>query len=254
MHRKVWDTYTGDTLHTFQHQHIVRAVDITPSSSHIFTAGMEKKLRRFDLSRPDAEPEVFLDPSSSSGGSTSHDGNIKSVIWDEKRRLVISASEDKTIKWWDPRAPSGPVSLFSLPAGLASVDRGFPSSSEDLHLAISTGKKAIFLDAETRTPITEHELPYEVSACALEPGKRERFVTGSANDGWVRVYDAATGEKKEENKGAQWHSGTEDHADSLGGRTPRPGALSVVFPRRRAVRLRIGRRWVVLLADFMPSF
>lgn len=160
---------------------------------------MEKKLRRFDLSRPDAEPEVFVDPSASTSG-TSHDGNIKSIVWDEKRGLVISAGEDRKVRWWDPRAASGPVDSFPLPDGLSSLDRGFPSSSED-HLSIATGKKALFLSSETRTPIVEHVLPYEVSTCALEPGGRERFVTGCATDGWVRVYDATTGEKKEENKG-----------------------------------------------------
>lgn len=29
-HSKVWDTYSGEALHTFQHAHIVRTVALSP--------------------------------------------------------------------------------------------------------------------------------------------------------------------------------------------------------------------------------
>ena len=50
---KVWDTFTGETLHTLQHNHIVRAVAFPPHEKPqiLATGGMEKKLRVYDLSR-----------------------------------------------------------------------------------------------------------------------------------------------------------------------------------------------------------
>jgi serine-threonine kinase receptor-associated protein len=48
---KIWDTYTGELLHTLQHDHIVRAIAYPPDNSDLIaTGGMEKKLRIFDLS------------------------------------------------------------------------------------------------------------------------------------------------------------------------------------------------------------
>lgn len=91
---KVWDTYAGTVLHSFPHNHIVRAVAISPNASHLLTAGHEKKIRLFDLTRPDADP-VFL---TRSGSETSHDGVIKSVVWDRARAVAVSAGDDKTVR------------------------------------------------------------------------------------------------------------------------------------------------------------
>jgi serine-threonine kinase receptor-associated protein len=126
---------------------------------------------------------------------------IKSVIWDEPHRLIISAGDDKRIRWWDARQGGGSsgsfVSELEFPEGLLSVERSFGSD----WLSVGSGKKAIFLDTDTREIIFQHALTYPVSSCSLAPRTRDRFVTGSANDGWVRVYDAISGEMKEENKG-----------------------------------------------------
>lgn len=94
--RKVWDTYSGQCLHTFPHNHIVRATAIDAPGERIITGGHEKKLRLFDLSKPDADPQEFL--TSSAGGA--HEGNIKSVVWGRgpHSNTIISAGEDKTLR------------------------------------------------------------------------------------------------------------------------------------------------------------
>lgn len=92
---KVWDTYSGTVLHSFPHNHIVRTVALSPSASHLLTAGHEKKVRLFDLSRPEADP-VFLQRSN---GADAHDGVIKSVIWDAERAMGVSAGDDKVVRW-----------------------------------------------------------------------------------------------------------------------------------------------------------
>ncbi len=55
----VWNAFTGDLLHTFQHKHIVRAVHFASGSPHILTAGHEKQVKIFDLNRPDAPPMLI---------------------------------------------------------------------------------------------------------------------------------------------------------------------------------------------------
>jgi WD40 repeat protein len=89
---KVWDTYSGNCLHSFPHNHIVRSVALSPQSSVLLTGGQEKKVRLFDLNRPDAEPDFLHD-----SGPLSHDGTIKSVVW-VGDHTGVTAGEDGKIK------------------------------------------------------------------------------------------------------------------------------------------------------------
>lgn len=89
---KVWDTYTGNLLHSFPHNHIVRSVALSPTSSHLLTGGQEKKVRMFDLGRPDADPDYLGEP-----GALSHEGTVKSVVW-VGDHTGVTAGEDGFIK------------------------------------------------------------------------------------------------------------------------------------------------------------
>jgi hypothetical protein len=91
---KIWDTYSGQPLHSFPHNHIVRSVAISPSTSspRLLTGGQEKKVRIFDIGKPDAEPDIL-----SEGGGLSHDGTIKSVLWFDEN-IGVSGGEDRVIK------------------------------------------------------------------------------------------------------------------------------------------------------------
>ena len=90
---KIWDTYSGEALHSFPHNHIVRTVAISPNASHLLTGGQEKKVRMFDLGRPDAEPDVFTD----GGAATAHEGIVKSVVW-VGDHTGVTAGEDGLVK------------------------------------------------------------------------------------------------------------------------------------------------------------
>lgn len=92
--RKIWDTFSGAALHSFPHNHIVRSVAFSPSTSHLLTGGQEKKVRLFDLRRPDADPEFLGD----AGGSTAHQGTVKSVVWINDWNCV-TAGEDGAVKY-----------------------------------------------------------------------------------------------------------------------------------------------------------
>ena len=92
-HSKIWDTFTGQSLHSFPHNHIVRAVALSSNSSHLLTGGQEKKVRIFDVNQPDASPDFFEDTN-----GLAHEGTIKSVIWGPDNRGV-TAGEDGYIKY-----------------------------------------------------------------------------------------------------------------------------------------------------------
>lgn len=103
-------------------------MDLNGDGTKGVTGGYEKKLRLWDIKALLEQQQAAIDgqaqqngdastttskASSSSStlpskeflrddGSTAHDGHIKSVIWDEANNQVISAGEDKAIRFWDP--------------------------------------------------------------------------------------------------------------------------------------------------------
>lgn len=212
MSSKIWDTYTGSALHSFPHNHIVRTVAISPSSSHLLTGGQEKKVRIFDLGRPDADPDYLLD-----GEATTHDGTIKSVVW-VGEHTGVTAGEDGKIKyasfspflstrarelgslhanrWWDLRTRKQTTSLsFTTP--ITSMEL----SAQTKRLVVTSGQTVAFIPALPTGQLT-HSFPlsYSPSSASIHPILQDRFVTGSLGDEWVRVH-SMDGKEKEVLKG-----------------------------------------------------
>jgi len=190
---KVWDTYSGSILHSFPHNHIVRTVALSPTASHLLTAGNEKIVRLFDLTRPDAEPS-FLKRTNS---AESHDGVVKSVTWDGDRAMGVSAGDDKTVRWWDLRSLQETYTL-TLPDPISSMELSSPTNT----LVITSGNNVSFV------PLVPHAfqthtltLPHAPSSASLHPTLGDRFVAGSTSDPWVRVYGFQHGEEREVYKG-----------------------------------------------------
>ncbi|KAG9011060.1 hypothetical protein FRB94_008957 [Tulasnella sp. JGI-2019a] len=206
---KVWDTYTGEVLHSFPHNHIVRTIAISPNASHLLTAGHEKKIRLFDLARPDAPPVLLT----KEGSDVSHDGVIKSIVWDRARAMAVSAGDDRTVRWWDLRQQKETHSM-SVPDPITSMGL----SVEMETLCLTAGKSAAFIPLEAppsntsalpapsgpdQEPGPSHvvALKYAPSSASIHPIWGDRFTTGSMDDPWVRVHGYPFGEEMEVFKG-----------------------------------------------------
>jgi serine-threonine kinase receptor-associated protein len=206
---KVWDTFTGQTLHTLQHNHIVRAVAFPPQEKPqvLATGGMEKKLRIFDLSRTGGENSSETtngntpEPTSYEVGAGEHQGAIKSIIWSRDPNIVITAADDKKIRWWDLRTRSLIAShdIAGLPlscelnAGLAGYPEGI--------ISVAAGKNIYFFDGGRPGHLIKHiATDREVASVALN-GEAKRFVTGCPNDTWVHVWDWDTERELETGRG-----------------------------------------------------
>jgi len=190
---KVWDTYSGTVLHSFPHNHIVRTVALSPTASHLLTAGHEKKVRLFDLSRPEADPSFLK----RSNGADAHDGVIKSVIWDAERAMGVSAGDDKVVRWWDLRSLKETNSLV-LSDPVQSMELSTPTNT----LVVTSGKTVSFVPLVPNSFQTHTvTLPHAPSSASLHPTLGDRFVAGSTADPWVRVYGYQNGEEREVYKG-----------------------------------------------------
>ncbi len=200
-HSKVWDTHSGECLHTLTHAHIVRAVAFPSQSSPqlLATGGFEKKLRIFDLSRSSSTSNSAnsspTTPDSSNGASlpTSYEigpgvytGTIKSIVWGPDNNLITTASDDKKIRWWDLRSRAVAASHdLEGPVGTCELN-----NLSEPTLAVSAGKSAYFFSGNVPGQLLKKvKTPNEIASVALHAGARKFVTGGSSGDTWVRVYD-----------------------------------------------------------------
>ncbi|KAI9676459.1 MAG: hypothetical protein M1817_000616 [Caeruleum heppii] len=203
---RVWDTHTGETLHTLQHAHIVRAVAFpsTPRPTVLATGGAEKKLRVYDLTRsssgspstPNAlsngtNGDAATPPASPSYeiGPGIHQGTIKSIVWGADSKTLVTAADDRKIRWWDLRSRSV-VGEYEVDGVVGSCELNtLLNDTANGVLSVAAGKSVYFFDGlMSRQLMKSVKMPYEVISVALH-SERRRFVTGGSSDTWVRVYD-----------------------------------------------------------------
>jgi serine-threonine kinase receptor-associated protein len=217
---KIWNTRTGVNIYTLPHNHIVRSVAFQPITKPfmVATGGAEKKLRIWDIGRdlPTSSPvsekgfetahngtngtEQTETPNHEEIGAGIFEGTIKSIIWGPDENTLITASDDKKIRWWDVRNKTC-VGSFEVEGLIGSCELGFTNGDQgnaDANalgpvaqgqvLSVAAGKSVYFFEAATRRLLKAVKLPYEVYSVALHATAR-KFVTGGAGDTWVRVYD-----------------------------------------------------------------
>ncbi|CAD6501903.1 BgTH12-02148 [Blumeria graminis f. sp. triticale] len=220
---KVWDTYSGETRYTIQHEHIVRAIAFPPDSGDLLaTGGMEKKLRIFDISRVNTiSPPTgnVANGSNSKANRTSinadegfevgpniHKGTIKAIVWTRDPNVLVTAADDRIIRWWDLRTRTvvqeqevqgiiGSCEFTNIKPEPNDIGGGLPV------LCIAAGKTVYFYGGfNARTLIKAVSLPMEVASVALSPSHR-KFVVGWQKEIWTNVYDYDTEKELETNKG-----------------------------------------------------
>jgi len=137
--RKLWDTYTGETLQTFPHEHMVRSADISSSQKLIASGGQEKRVRVFEVERPKSFSDIGT-----------HQGVVKSVVWnrnDLSDRTIVTSGDDKKVVWWDTRSPS-PLTEYATKEMITSLEL----SMDRQFITVTAGKSILVFDAATYLP------------------------------------------------------------------------------------------------------
>jgi len=181
---KLWDCLTGEELHSFAHERIVKSVNFAKDGKRILTGGQDKILRIFDLEKLDAEPLKL----------EGHGQPIKVALWSADDNLIFSAGGEPEFKVWDARSLT---LIKSVPtkAPLSSLE----ISLDRKHLTTAAGKEVCFWDIDTFTVAKSFMLSGELNSAALSPD-RSSFIVGGT-DFWVKVYDFNTGRELEVLKG-----------------------------------------------------
>lgn len=125
-------------------------------------------------------------------GPGAHTSTIRSIIWGSDPNVLITACEDKQIRWFDVRARS-PINAYSLDGAIGSCELNTSQST----LSVAAGKTAYFFSGSIPGQLIKSvTFPKEVSSVAVHEGDR-KFVTGSNQDTWAKVWNIDTDGTKE---------------------------------------------------------
>ncbi|XP_065843546.1 serine-threonine kinase receptor-associated protein-like [Oscarella lobularis] len=181
---KIWNAVTGDELHTFTHKHIVKAVDFTRESDFFLTGCNDKKIRIFDLGKPDADPNIL----------SGHESSIKTVIHCTNDSLLYSASDDHCIRVWDVRQL---CEVRKLTTGASVADIQLSKSGKILLAA--HGKTVSFWDTQNFLELNKVNFDTKIFSVSMHPHD-DCFVAGG-EDFKLYKYDYETLIEKESYKG-----------------------------------------------------
>jgi len=182
---KLWCAITGECKQSFTHKHIVKSCVFSQDGNHFLTGGAEKKIRLFDLARPDADPMVM----EGSGGSVSY------ILPTPDPNLIVTCATEAGVRVWDTRTLTQ-VNTLHTDKELSCISMSHDGSV----ISASDGNTVRMFNSTTFEQIKQHELPNAIDCVAYHPAM-DRFVTGSDSELWVRAYDFETGKEIACNKG-----------------------------------------------------
>ena len=126
-------------------------------------------------------------------GAGSHEGAIKSVLWAREANVLITACEDKTIRWFDIRTRN-PVTSVKLDGTIGSCELSNTLGT----LSVAAGNTAYFFSGTTPGQLIQAvKQPTDIVSVAIHEGQR-RYVTGNNRDTWIRVWDLDASEGQKE--------------------------------------------------------
>ncbi|XP_071444093.1 serine-threonine kinase receptor-associated protein [Hetaerina americana] len=181
---KLWDAVSGEEVHSFQHNHIVKSVNFSKDNSLFVTGSNEKLIRIFDLNKPEAEPTKLA----------GHTAGIRHVYFFRNGTHLVSCGDDRTLRVWD-RTSGQEVQRQDFNA----IPNSLEVSQDESTLTIAHGNVISFWKSESLEKIREFTVPTQVNSASLHPDK-SIFVCGG-EDLKMYKFDYSTGAEIESFKG-----------------------------------------------------
>ena len=189
----IWDLVKRRRLATLRgHKASIRDVALSPDGNRIATANADHTVRVWQLF-DDAESFALL----------GHSDEVHSIAFHPDGQQLLSGGEDSTVKVWDLASRQERLSFKVGYWGAQSV----AFSPDRKQVASAESDKIVLRDAGTGDQILEcRDLPPGmVAECltfspdgkwiALGTGRLGLFFLSGAEEGWIEVRDAITGDK-----------------------------------------------------------
>lgn len=216
---RVWDLSRGTLRNSFPgHSERVNDVAFSPDGRAVVSAARDGTVRVWDLERGrERIPlEVALPPAShlavSADGRTvvlagrdqairivdavsgrvrailrGHSSDVTAVALSPDGRTVATAGADSTIRLWDPATGQERRTIN------AGVDRALAFSPDSRVLAAGIGQEVVRWEVTTGRQMIANWKGHSATVRCLAYAPDGRRVVSGAADGWLRVWDAATG-------------------------------------------------------------
>eukprot|EP01086_Lenisia_limosa_P012815 TRINITY_DN41422_c0_g1_i1.p1 TRINITY_DN41422_c0_g1~~TRINITY_DN41422_c0_g1_i1.p1 ORF type:complete len:313 (-),score=39.73 TRINITY_DN41422_c0_g1_i1:10-948(-) len=212
---KIWNAVSGECLHTFEHNHIVRTCNFNMGGDKVVTGGHEKLVRVFDINKPDSEVLSMQ----------GHEKPIKALMFTSENN-IISAGDDPFFAMWDIR--TGKIERKIETAPLLHIQRTWDEKS----IVVAHDTEISALNSISLEKEQAWSVDVQCEAAALSPDRKE-FICGGS-DFYVHVFDSTTGKESQCHKGHHgpvhcmqyspdgeiFASGSEDGTIRLWQRTP----------------------------------
>ncbi|XP_065209951.1 serine-threonine kinase receptor-associated protein [Planococcus citri] len=181
---KIWNAVTGEEILSLQHNHIVKSVDFSSDGNYFVTGSNEKIIRVFDLNKLDEAPATFV----------GHTNNLKHVTFFNNDKMLVSCSEDQTLRIWD-RISGQEVQKINF----SSCPNSLEVSQDETTFTVAHGNSVSFLTCDGLSCLQEMKIPTKVYSASLHPNKSV-FVCGG-EDLIMYKYDYISGIELEAYKG-----------------------------------------------------
>ncbi|XP_066600240.1 serine-threonine kinase receptor-associated protein-like [Prorops nasuta] len=181
---KVWDAIKGEEVQSFQHNHIVKAVNFSTDSNYLCTGSNEKIVRIYDLNKPEVAPQIF----------SGHSSGIRHVTFFNNDTCLVTCSDDKTLRVWD-KSSGKEIRRIDFPA----VPNSMEVSKNGNIITTTHANIVTFWKSNDLTKIREFIVPTQANSASLHPNC-SIFVCGG-EDLKVYKFDYCTGNEIESFKG-----------------------------------------------------
>ncbi|KAH8705562.1 WD repeat protein [Talaromyces proteolyticus] len=178
---KVWDTYTGKLLHTFEgHLAGISTVAWSPDNETIATGSDDKTIRLWNALTGKAHPKAF----------SGHHNYVYSIAFSPKGNMLVSGSYDEAVFLWDVRSAKVMRSLPAHSDPVAGVD-----ICHDGTLVVSCSSDGLIRIWDTMTGQCLRTLVHDdnppVMAVRFSPNGK--YVLAWTLDDCIRLWDYVSG-------------------------------------------------------------